>query len=378
VKILQVSSYPPGRYGGSERFAMQLSKNLAARGHEVTLLTSNIDKNIKYELIDGVDVYRHKCYTNIWNINPLTIIISKLIKDADKYDIIHAHGYIFLTSNQVALAKKIKNYKYILHMHGGLIPEIDGPSEKKFLVKKWFYDTTLGRFTINSADVVASVSKIDILNSIRIFNTKKDKFVWIPPAVDTKKFCNFNSNKNNASENNKVNITFIGRLEPWKGPDLFIKLARKIVNHNKNDIRFTVVGDGSLKNKLLNKTRDLPITFLGTVNHDKIPEVLSETTILILPSRLEGLPTVCIEASACGVPIIASNVGGTSEIVQHGYNGFLFDPSDLNLAFESSLKVIDSNKLRKNMGSNGIRLVHKYFTWDNIINKVEKVYKKII
>ncbi|MEM2109934.1 MAG: glycosyltransferase family 4 protein [Candidatus Odinarchaeota archaeon] len=372
MRILQVSAYPPGRYGGSERFAMQLSKRLVERGHEVTILTSNFDKQVFYEEINDVKIYRYNCINNLWNVNPLTVILPKLLQDGDKYDIVHAHGHIFFTSNQVAFAKKMKKYKYVLHLHGGIIPEPNGSGEKRFWVKKWFYDPTLGSFTVRAADVVASVSKKDIGEAIRIFKCKREKFVWIPPAVDTRKFCN-NHNTNNGSRN----ITFIGRLEPWKGADLFIDIAKKI-SRIDSDIKFTVVGDGSLRYDLIKAAAGYPIRFLGAVNHDDIPEILSQSTLLILPSRLEGLPTVCIEALACGVPVIASNVGGTCEVVQHGYTGYIFNLQELEKVVEYAWDILNSPELRDKMGDHGAKIVEKLFSWDEVVKKVEELYYKII
>ncbi|WEU40358.1 MAG: glycosyltransferase family 4 protein [Candidatus Odinarchaeum yellowstonii] len=372
MKILQVSAYPPGRYGGSERFAIQLSERLAKKGHEVTLITSNFDKQVFYEKVNGVKVYRYKCINNLWNVNPLTVIFPKLLREGDKYDVVHAHGHIFFTSNQVALVKKIKKYKYVLHLHGGIIPEPNSGGEKRFLVKKWVYDPTIGRFTVNTADIIASVSKCDIENAIRIFSCDPEKFVWIPPAVDTKRFFN-----NHNSNNNVNNITFIGRLEPWKGADLFINIAKKIYKLNPN-IRFTVVGDGSLKYELIKSAAGYPIRFLGAVQHENIPDILSESTVLILPSRLEGLPTVCIEALACGVPVIASDVGGVCEVIDHGRTGFIFNLNELDKAVEYTMSLVNNPDLKMKMGLAGSKIVEKMFSWDEITRRVEELYKRLI
>ncbi len=372
MKILQVSAYPPGRYGGSERFAIQLSERLAEKGHDVTLVTSNFDKQVFYEEVKGVKIYRYKCINNVWNVNPLTIILPRLLRYGDEYDIVHAHGHIFFTSNQVAFARKIKKFKYVLHLHGGIIPEMNSEREKRFLIKKWLYDPTLGMFTVKAADIIASVSKRDIESAIRIFRCEREKFVWIPPAVDVTKFCN-----NHHSNNGVSNITFIGRLEPWKGADLFINIAKKIYKINPG-VRFTIVGDGSLKHELVKSAAGYPIRFLGAVNHDSIPSILSESIALILPSRLEGLPTVCIEALACGVPVIASDVGGTCEIIQHGRTGFIFNLHELDKAVDYVLNLINHPDLKLKMGLMGSRIVEKMFSWNEITRKVEELYYKII
>ena len=100
--------------------------------------------------------------------------------------------------------------------------------------------------------------------------------------------------------------------------------------------------------------------------------------IFTLPSRSEGLPTTILEALACEVPVIAANVGGVSEIITHGSDGFLFDidhPEKFLKAVKNLLKKDKSDLVL--FGKRGRRKVKKLYSWDNIIDKIIKIYKII-
>lgn len=164
MKIIQVNPYFEPYIGGSEWYCQQLSKHLAERGHEVHVLTSMLDKNAPFnEEKDGFHIHRYSCAGIIWKCNPATFIMHRLMKA--KPDVIHAHSYIFLTSNQVALTKKLIGTPFLLHLHGGVdcaSPTNDFSTRLKFHVKKKLYDSTFGKWTVQTADAVASVSKRDM------------------------------------------------------------------------------------------------------------------------------------------------------------------------------------------------------------------------
>ena len=82
------------------------------------------------------------------------------------------------------------------------------------------------------------------------------------------------------------------------------------------------------------------VRFLGDVDHETVASLLRSTSVLILPSFVEGLPTVCLEALASGVPVVASSVGGTSEVVIEGKTGYLRPPDDLESMSECVVKLL--------------------------------------
>ncbi|MGA2573718.1 MAG: glycosyltransferase family 4 protein [Candidatus Methanomethylicaceae archaeon] len=374
MRILQISPYFQPSTGGSEWYCQQLSKRLAKRGHEVHVLTSLLDKTLSpEEEMDGYSVHRLPCFANVWDCNPATFLLHRLAKI--KADVMHAHSYIFFTSNQVALAKRYTKIPFVLHLHGGIdfTSKINDLTTRfRFNVKDKIYDPTFGKWTARSADLVASVSKRDLELAKKMWGLNKG-LSWVPNAVDLSDFPKQSSNEGN----DLLNIVFIGRLEPWKGINTFIEAAQ-LVGKKYNDVRFTVIGDGSLSSYAHNNSIKKYVDFIGKVNHSRIPELLSKASMLVLPSYMEGLPTVCLEALAAQVPVIASNVGGIPEIVIDGETGFLFPPGDSSCCADRIIRILSDDGLRKKLGSNGRQLVEKYFTWDNVVERTERVYESVL
>ena len=193
---------------------------------------------------------------------------------------------------------------------------------------------------------------------------------WAPNAVDTSQF-------NMTSADSHENVTFIGRLEAWKGVRTFLQVA-KLVTAEIQDVRFLVAGEGSLRHDLERNSSDINVKFLGQVHHQDVPRVLAETAVLVLPSYMEGLPTVCLEALASAVPVVASNVGGTSEIVRNEETGFLFEAGDAPSCAKAVLRLLSDERLRRKMGRNGRRLVQTSYSWETVVRRIETIYDSMV
>jgi glycosyltransferase involved in cell wall biosynthesis len=218
---------------------------------------------------------------------------------------------------------------------------------------------------------VASVSLRDINSARNLWHLDASKFYWLPNAVDIEKF------KVNPIDikSQRLSVIFIARLEMWKGIDTLLEVA-KIVGNEMEEVEFIIIGDGSLKRYIETvKARfNKNIKVVGQVSPEFIPEILANASVLILPSYMEGLPTVGLEALACEVPAVASNVGGVPEIIKDGETGYLFPAGDAQMCADRILKLLSNDKLRKMMGRNGRRLVKSIFSWEKVVEKTERIY----
>lgn len=377
MKIVQVvHSFPP-RYDGVGNYCYQLSKHLAERGHQVEVITSKLYSNLPVEeVIDGFTIHRCPYFGNI-STNRITFILNKLLNI--EADIVHAHSYIFLTSNQAALAKKINRRPLLLHLHGGIeafLPDKDILNRFIFGPLKNIYDSSVGKWTLKASDIIASVSKRDIELSQDIFQIDKELFRWIPNAVDLNIF---NVSKKLNQPNNISYVLFIGSLIPRKGIGDLLKIAKLVIEGNPQAI-FIIIGNGPLRKHLEESVHlfNGRLKILGRVNSEILLEWLSKASVLLLPSYSEGLPTVCIEALASEVPVVASDVGGTSEVVIENETGFLVPPGNNKIFVNRIMNLLDDENTRKKMGRNGRKLIEKYYTWDKVVETTEKTYKSII
>jgi len=373
LKILQISPFMKEQFGGTERYCYNLSKYLAARVHEVHVYTSKLRaSNPSVEYLDGFYVHRFYAPKVVWNINPTVLIIHKLIKP--EFDIIHVHSHLYFSSIQAALAHKImKKPPLILHLHGGLgLP----PTYKLDTVKsiaKNFFDKTVARFTVNSADVVFSISQHDLNYAKKTFKLKNWKAMLVPNAVDLKEF---NPEKKQGTVNDGE-LIYVGDLELWKGVHYLIKAFKKLYQRN-NRLTLKIIGEGRSREKLERLASGLPVKFTGQLSPDKVSEHLAKASIFILPSLWEGMPTVALEAMACKVPVIATDVGGVSEIVKHKETGLLVPPKNPGAIADSVELLLNDGILKRRIIENAFKQVEQKYNFEKIAEIVEKIYQKIL
>lgn len=175
-------------------------------------------------------------------------------------------------------------------------------------------------------------------------------------------------------------ILFVGRLHPVKGLSYLIHAMSKI-NRIAPDAKLIIVGDGKERKALENLSEQLKnhdvIEFMGKVPHDSVSQYLHSSDIFVLPSLSEGLSNVILEAMACGLPIVATQVGGTPDIIEHGENGLLIDAmSDEQLA-DAVISLLKNSSLREKMSQNNLTAVER-FRWENIIGELERIYNSIV
>ncbi|WP_287583776.1 glycosyltransferase family 4 protein [Candidatus Borrarchaeum sp.] len=368
MKILQISNFFPPKTSGHGIYCYNLSRKLVEQGLHVKVITSQIPRNtFPIELKNGIEIERIPAYGTGWGISALSFIVPKLLKEAKSFDVVHLHSYLFLISNQAALSKKLAQFPLVLHLHGGVgipDPKFVGTFKSAF---KRFYDKSIGKATIKSADRVISISKTDKVKVANKFKIKRNKLVWIPNAIDISRFPYL-------EKKSTKNIGFIGRLELWKGVSYLPQIIREISMRLPNT-KLIIIGDGSQKESLAAQSKGLPVEFLGMIPHKDITNIFRKIDVLILPSLLEGVPNVCLEAFSSGVPVVAFNVGGVKEIVKHDKTGFLIQPGDTKEFIRKTLILLNDTELRRKMAKAGRKLIEKYYTWDATIPKIISIFQ---
>src|SRR3989442_4613673 len=324
MRIAQVSPFLPSRAGGSVVYSTNLALQLQSRGHDVEFFAARTSAEDGGSLKERhVAVHTRPTFGIAFGVNPMAYLLSDLLRsDAE---IIHAHSYIYATSNQAAIAARVRSRPFVLHMHGATY-QGQGIADRRIsgalFLKEKVYDKTLGRWTIGSADAIAAVSAFDMQQCRETFDVSPDRLHLIPNAVDVEKF-------HPPAEDGErpPTVTFVGRLEQWKGANSFVQIARKVLQEVPEAI-FQMVGDGPLRSKLIADSRDLDgsIRFLGEVSHDRIPDLLRRSSVLLLPSFIEGLPTSCLEALAAGTAAFPPGPGGTPPTIPDATDGIFFPP----------------------------------------------------
>jgi len=173
----------------------------------------------------------------------------------------------------------------------------------------------------------------------------------------------------------KAVVGTIGRLMPQKGYQFFLKAVKIIAKEFPNTV-FLIVGVGYELEELENLSIKLGIgdkvIFAGF--RDDIPEILSIVDVFVSSSLYEGLPNVVLEAMANGLPVVATNIEGTCEVVLEGKTGFLVPPRDYVALAEKVTFLLNNQELAHKMGETGKEKVREEFGFDIMVRKIEGIY----
>jgi glycosyltransferase involved in cell wall biosynthesis len=170
-------------------------------------------------------------------------------------------------------------------------------------------------------------------------------------------------------------IMYIGRLAYQKGPDLLVDAIAAVQRH-RWDAQVLIAGDGGMRNHLESKARDLPVKFLGYIPDSAYLRLLNAADIVTIPSRNEPFGLVLLEAWSAGKCVVATNVGGLSENIEHSVNGIKVDVTPDSLAW-GIINIIDNPVRVRSLGEKGRRKVERYFQWVPIVNTLMESYKKV-
>ena len=198
----------------------------------------------------------------------------------------------------------------------------------------------------------------------------EDKLLVVPNGIDVK-----DSIQVVQREDKSVSIVVVASLTLKKGHLYLFKAFQKLLYVNK-DIYLTVIGDGPLRKELEELSHSLKIyrnvKFSGF--QDNIEKYFEQADIFVLPSLWEGMPVALMEAMACGLPCIASNVGGVGELIDNNVNGILIEPKDIDALYSSMLRLISDSAERNNLGINARQKILDYYSKKAMISKLEEIY----
>ena len=177
-------------------------------------------------------------------------------------------------------------------------------------------------------------------------------------------------------------ISYVGKLVPRKGVDTLVEAMGILAARAAGAPRLVMAGIGGLREPLEQRAAELGvadrITWLGKVPHDEVGWVMSAGDVFVLPSLSEGLPTVVCEAMACGLPVVATAVDGTPEIVDDPATGLLVQPHDAGGLAAALARVLDDHDMAARMGAEALRRSEAEYTWAANARRMEQVYAAVM
>ena len=364
----------PHYNGGGEHRYHEIAKRLVERGHEVDLLVMKLPNVPKYEKIDGINVYHigptitNMPFRNMFDFAQYLFSVIKWLLKHD-YDIIDAQAYSPLLSSKIASC--IKKTPLIVTIHD------TSSSSNDQWIQSSHTASFMEKFLVNlNFDKIVTVSHATKNSLVHDFGVNESKIEIIYNGVDIPKYDSVTVE--NTIENQ---IIFVGRLAPHKHVDHLITILGK-VRKNIPSIKLLIVGKGEEKENLVNlvKEHDLGdiITFKQDLSDEELIKDIKESEILVLPSTREGFGMVLAEANCCYKPVITYVSGGTVEVVDNGYNGYLVESENITELENKLVKLLENKKKQKNFGFNGRKKVETEFNWDNLVNNYVSLLKKVI
>ena len=374
MRIAQVSPWFSPHFGGVESHVRSLSRELARRGHEVTVVTSQHDRTLSAEeTVDGFRVIRVRPRF-IFMQTPITPRMRGSLR-ALSADVVHAHSPPPLASHYAGAVASERGIPYVVTYHC----DVELPSAFGSVVES-IYRRSLGADTLRNANQVIVTTRTYAATSRAIWRYNPSV---IPNAVDHRRF---RPDVDGSAVRSKLRIPpevpivlLVGRIVPHKGVEHFVEAARYVP-----DAWFLVAGGGSsldaMKRLALSMGVADRVRFLGRISDDRLPEVYAACDVFVLPSvsRLEAFGIVALEAMSTGKPVIVADIPGVREIIEDGRDGLLADPVNPRDLAEKIRRLLADPEARRTMGARGREKVLESFSIERVTDRIEAVYRAIL
>ena len=369
--------------GGIEKVSYEQSKRLTKSDYQIDVLTSKI-KGRNEHPAKGITVFHYSTLNLAERIGvpyPLLSIEAyrKFAQVIKKCDLVHAHGHVYMSSYMAGkVAKKYKK-PFILTQHNTFIDY-----QSMLNILEHLNDLTIGKAVLKDADRVIVVSKKTREYVLKL-GADKSKTSVIYNGVDIDHFHPRNkgeSRKKLSLPKNRKIILSVRRLVYKNGLDTLIESA-PLVARDHPDTLFVVAGKGPSRKLIEDRIKELGIEdnikLTGFVPDKLLPVYYDATDYFVLPSASgEGLPLVLLEAMACGLPVIATTVGGTPEIIKHMKNGVLVPPRNPEAMAETISKLLSEERLGPAIGEEARRIVEDRFTWEKNLRQLQSIYSEFL
>jgi len=368
--------------GGIEKVVYEQSKRLRQKSFEPMVVTNRIDTPKSY-VVEGIPV---ECYESLntgfrlgipYSI-PTVTSLQTFMKAVKPSTIVHAHGHPYLTSLLAAKLAKWYSKPFVLTQHNTFIEYDNFFNEIERL-----NDLAVGKQTLRDADKIIAVSNAT-KDYVLSLGANPNKVTVLHNGVDLVKFRPIEGKRREMRKKlgiaqDAVVVLTVRRLVYKNGIDTLIDSANIAVKKNPR-IVFVAVGKGPDSNSVKSKIEQLGIEknfrLAGFVSDEDLPSYYNVADVFVLPSKSgEGLPLVALEAMACGLPVIATNVGGIKEIMIKDY-GKLVPPNEPELLAEAILEFAkdDFSSLRGELRA----VAEERFGWDANVERLVEIYEELI
>jgi N-acetyl-alpha-D-glucosaminyl L-malate synthase BshA len=367
-----ITCYPT--YGGSGVVATELGQELAARGHDIHFVSyappirmNPHDPHIHFHEVEvaSYPLFDHPPYT--------LALATKMLEvfESESLDLLHVH-YAIPHSVSALLARSMaapRRLPFITTLHGTDITLVG--SNRSYL--------PITRFSIEQSDGVTAISNYLLQQTLKDFDIKRPIEV-IPNFVN----CDLYTRKPQPglreqwAPTGEPILMHLSNFRPVKRLTDVVEIFALV--RAKMPAKLILIGDGpdrgAAEYLIRKKKLQKDVLFLG--KQDQVYEKLACADLFLMPSQLESFGLAALEAMACEVPVIATNVGGVPEVVEHGIDGFLVEPGDVKEAARYAIEILSRADHGREMGQIARINAKKKFCANDVIPAYEGYYRRVL
>jgi N-acetyl-alpha-D-glucosaminyl L-malate synthase BshA len=363
-----ITCYPT--VGGSGILATRLGVELAERGHEVHFIT--YERPVAIQDVDHDNVHVHLVTVveyPLFKYPPYTIALGSGMFEVSQQqglDLLHVH-YAIPHATAALLAREITGVPYVVTLHGSDVTILG--SDPSYLA--------VNTHSVEEADAITAVSAFMAREAHERLGISKEVSV-IPNFVDAEAYSPAPCEVVERNNDRDVVVTHVSNFRPVKRIQDLV-YATSIVAKEAPGVRLMLVGDGPERHgieRLIDRL-NLRGNVLLTGYRSDIPNLLRCSDVVVLCSETESAPLTLLEGMSCGLPVVATSVGGIPEIVDDGVNGFLVPPKHPEAIAEKILELNANRELRTRLGEAARRTVLERYTADKVVRQYEETYEKV-
>ena len=351
-----VNLFPPKWLAGTEIATYHLAEHLAQHGHEVHVITS-LDEGLPEKSCEkGFHIHRlPRVRIRFVGVLAFWVDIVRTLQKI-KPDIVHAQS--FGSGVPALLSDRLLKIPYLIYGRGSDV-----------YLPGWFTKLTAKLILKNASAVIALTKHMkEAMQAIY----SRDVII-VPNGINLNEVAEREAEGGNPGKK----ILFVGRLHPVKGTQYLLG-AMSIVHRELPEAKLILVGDGEEREHLETLTDNLGIRecveFAGRVPHERVEGYMNQAEVFVLSSLSEGFPVTILEAMACGLPVVATRVGGVPDIIEDGANGYLIDTMNQEQMAEALLKLLRDEELRKGISEKN-RVTAEKYRWDTVVVTLEGIYQ---
>jgi glycosyltransferase involved in cell wall biosynthesis len=378
--------FPPRIIGGIAPHVYNLSINLVKLGVEVHVVTCDFPNTPEYEVVEGVEVHRFDSYNlptpdfaawvQLMNLN-MQRAATQIIKSKQGGSIIiHAHDWLAAKAgiglkhlNRVPLVSTIHATEY--GRRGGVFSDYNRMIHE---IEVWLGSESK-RVICCSHFMAEQVNKV--------LAVPYEKIRVIPNGIDPAIFTNLKGVgevRSRFAERGEKLVLFVGRLVVEKGVHVLLDAIPKVLQ--KVEAKFVIAGDGYLRSEVVKRVAERglggKVHVTGYLDTDTIRRLFLAADVCVIPSLYEPFGIVALEAMAAGCPVVASDTGGLSEIVEHEKTGVKVYPNNPDSLAWGILRVLESKDLAERLKKNMREKVEREYRWSTIAQATKAVYQEAL